>query len=736
MAEVEGSKLYQYLGDTESQLSKATDISVYNACFAVDYTPQAKYPFAVRVKNNFRYLKAANATGDDLVHLQKNDGIALNVIEHGGKYYLATSAGTAGNIFKFGESGLVNPLTELLKTNGASVYNIKFVSGANDKTEKNKYLTTGVVSGAWDFVAKGEALAENVLATPAYQFVITDINEKTSEVTFTNRESGTSFVAKLFHEDDNKYSFAVATGSDSNFLVANINKSTYGVDLVKDAAGNKNFAFNSVLVELEPSTVDPYAGFWNVADGTTVTMAFARDINNTSNIIYAYGKANSSKTEFELTDADNNNYANLTEDLYDAAQWRLKKLDEVKTIKRDYVYRGENGQKKVAPFGDIISVPQYQLEYIYDADQTGAFLTADLLPEAQQSGYTTYIIRNNADGSVSLIETSYMKSNTSSTIGEFADDSQDLSLEKVSGKFEYSYKYLGTYNPEAGAEEIRTFLLTEAPYKSWKNEGHVTIQSEVGNFLSMNKDRDAIMVDNEGSAYYLYKTDEDAVAPSYYITKGMGSENGERLFLFNPVDSIGYQMTMPYDPKYQWSEDMSKLVFKPAIINETRDTLALTVKGEVSKLVADKEDNKNNIWGGLNRFKFQIVETEDGDGYYYIRQNNNNKAADGAHSEGKYLGSISEKVTWTEKKTAIKFRVAETEAPTSNESVSASEVKVIANNGSINVKNAAGKNVVVSTILGQVVANEVLTSDNATINVPAGIVVVAVEGESFKVNVK
>ena len=35
----------------------------------------------------------------------------------------------------------------------------------------------------------------------------------------------------------------------------------------------------------------------------------------------------------------------------------------------------------------------------------------------------------------------------------------------------------------------------------------------------------------------------------------------------------------------------------------------------------------------------------------------------------------------------------------------------------------------VTNILGKVIANTVLTSDNQTINVPAGIVVVAVEGE-------
>ena len=45
------------------------------------------------------------------------------------------------------------------------------------------------------------------------------------------------------------------------------------------------------------------------------------------------------------------------------------------------------------------------------------------------------------------------------------------------------------------------------------------------------------------------------------------------------------------------------------------------------------------------------------------------------------------------------------------------------------VQGAAGKSVVITNILGKVVAETVLTSDNATIAVPAGIVAVAVEGE-------
>ena len=73
---------------------------------------------------------------------------------------------------------------------------------------------------------------------------------------------------------------------------------------------------------------------------------------------------------------------------------------------------------------------------------------------------------------------------------------------------------------------------------------------------------------------------------------------------------------------------------------------------------------------------------------------------------------------------------------TANEEISAGNVVVVGVDGAVVVKGAEGKNVIVSTILGKVVANEVVSSDNATIAAPAGIVVVSVDGESFKVVVK
>ena len=82
---------------------------------------------------------------------------------------------------------------------------------------------------------------------------------------------------------------------------------------------------------------------------------------------------------------------------------------------------------------------------------------------------------------------------------------------------------------------------------------------------------------------------------------------------------------------------------------------------------------------------------------------------------------------------ALVFNVAQPtteDMVTSNDNINNVEgVSVVAGNGTVTVQGAAGKSVVITNILGKVVAETVLTSDNATIAVPAGIVAVAVDGE-------
>ncbi len=66
---------------------------------------------------------------------------------------------------------------------------------------------------------------------------------------------------------------------------------------------------------------------------------------------------------------------------------------------------------------------------------------------------------------------------------------------------------------------------------------------------------------------------------------------------------------------------------------------------------------------------------------------------------------------------------------TSNDEIAAEGIAIVAGNGTVTIQGAAGKSVVITNILGKVVAETVLTSDNATIAVLAGIVAVAVDGE-------
>ena len=68
--------------------------------------------------------------------------------------------------------------------------------------------------------------------------------------------------------------------------------------------------------------------------------------------------------------------------------------------------------------------------------------------------------------------------------------------------------------------------------------------------------------------------------------------------------------------------------------------------------------------------------------------------------------------------------------PVANEDVTVSSISVIASEGKVIINGAAGKKVAISNVLGQTIANTVLSSDNATIAAPAGVVVVAVEGEA------
>ena len=754
LIQLRGSEFDHYIGNTLSEQASNDEISIYNACFTVKTKQTESYPFSIRLDNFFYVANEetmAETMADGGIYRQEKGSINLTTLQHGSPraWYLTTSVNTSSPaqfIFRFDDSNAVSGISLLNTNRTAAVYNIRFVSGANDNTELNKYLTVGNVDGdgvGFGWVAKGEAYADaNALATPVYQFVITAVNG--NNVTFTNRESGESFTAQLFEEGEQNgrtvYSLALSNGNEG-LSVVNVSGNSYATTVTP-----KFTELSNTEIQLIPSTVDSYAGFLNVEDGTLMTMKFARDINATSNLWYANVVDNNAGTDKIMV--RNNNYAILAEDVYSAAQWQLVAVDSVK-MRRDFVYNSSNSVTEI-PYGDVIVAKTYALQYITDGAETGYYLTANSgaydVVKTNIDQAKLFVVRENPDGSVKLISNS--NGNLQFTDNEKAfdytvDETGRLVLAGNANNRHYEYQLNDVYDVVLDDSDLLTYLVNESPEISWPaEEGHVTIQSAGGDYLTINNENNEAIIIDEATAdpFYLHVTDRNAIVPSFYISKGMGegsTAESERMFLFNPQDSITYQVNMDYDPKYQKSKETVKAIFKSGIMDESRDTLALTVKGEVDKLVAVNSNNQN-VWGGLNRFKFQIIETADRDGYYNIRQIRAGENNDQTY----YLANINDNAVWVDSQNETvpryEFVIEGISAPTANESISAaSEVKVIALDGSINIKNAAGKNVVISTILGQIVANEVLTSDNATISVPAGIAIVSVDGEeAVKVSVR
>ena len=209
-------------------------------------------------------------------------------------------------------------------------------------------------------------------------------------------------------------------------------------------------------------------------------------------------------------------------------------------------------------------------------------------------------------------------------------------------------------------------------------------------------------------------------------------------YLINAQDSVDAG-----NDDYIWNRDYTRLAFVEA--KHIGDTLVIFKNGEPSTAAADSiflGDNKHNYKNAKNPvFAFRLVNTDACD---FLIETVGDKMipTDGEGGWVAVKNGVPVVARYDSYNDAINdaeiFNIEPTdEAATANESITAEgAVSVTATDGAVIIKGAEGKNVVIATILGKVVANETVNSDNETIAVPAGIAVVSVDGESFKVVVK
>ena len=251
----------------------------------------------------------------------------------------------------------------------------------------------------------------------------------------------------------------------------------------------------------------------------------------------------------------------------------------------------------------------------------------------------------------------------------------------------------------------------------------------------------AVNVDKANSYYCPYNTEHNSQAwrdehggPCADAKENVALKGR---FLINLVDTaFAYKQehlhNNPYINMVEADENLAKLSFVEGI--HIKDTLILTRKGgEVVKL--QMNDPRFNV----AKFAFRYVDNAKGSfkiqtQYKEYKSKDLKEFEETAYAKEGYLRWVNGTVVVTNEYTnGETFNMEENYNgnPTANDvTPEVSAISVATVKGAIIIKGAAGKNVVITNILGQSIANTVITSDEATIAAPAGVAVVAVEGEA------
>ena len=223
---------------------------------------------------------------------------------------------------------------------------------------------------------------------------------------------------------------------------------------------------------------------------------------------------------------------------------------------------------------------------------------------------------------------------------------------------------------------------------------------------------------------YMVDASVDSVIPAYLKNSVKPFENVYTRYAF--VNAIHYQDTLyimdAADATIKYDRDLydGKNVAKKVVLKEKAYDGA-----SIAFRLKDQSDDEN--------FYIETKGKQYGyaaNGNTWLKEQNHNIVSTGrGYSEtGDHNDNWHQNVYEDIYQALLLNTTAQSDA-TANEDVEVSSVTVIAGNGQVTVAGAAGKKVVITNILGQTVANTVVTSDNATIAAPAGVVVVAVEGE-------
>ncbi|RGK71419.1 hypothetical protein DXC95_17700 [Parabacteroides sp. 20_3] len=640
----------------------------------------------------------------------------------------------------------------LLKKNVENVVNIYFTSATTSKedkpgiqTEYHKYLTINPANGSDLSVA---AYNNVDFTMPVAQWIVAGFDGKYT-FTLKNRETAKELVLRLQpNGEEGGYKVEKATYDGEDVTISG-DETSASNGVTDDLALNKtSVKFNTIAT----TRTDGYKVFTDtqIAEGFKMTFN-GKDALFGEKALYAIDD-NATKTMKASTKEENLIvlYPERIKGAKDHSTKSLQGVEDYVISTNAFAYLNDKGEVVMKADGDTLVVPTYVLRYTEAKGDDAKYLGAAASRDKAADAATEFAVVKNAAGAYSLVAVSAV------TDGKLSYDGSTGSSAKMASVNTTSMAITYAANRYQSADDInKTYANVEVLDANPFNPSlaakprHASFDNMLGSInyqLNKNGFNEGIL-SAESMIFWLDTADSKAKTPSFYISKGIEVAEGEekpaeRMFMFNPTDSLHYFVegsAQQYtDEKYYLEgsgKSETKVIFRPAILTGV-DTITTTVKGETVKVVKELNDDKSvKSTDRLDAFKFNITLAEGDDEYFVSSQR---KVKEGDVYKTAYVYALNGMLGLTTNPEKAMVFTLGTEVPTANESIDAKEssIVVVAGNGVVTIQGAAGQNAYVRTVLGQSVAETVLTSDNATIAVPAGIVFVTVGEETVKVVVK
>ena len=623
--------------------------------------------------------------------------------------------------------------TKTYVTTVAATTTSKFATVSNPTLGANTYFA------ASEFLKAGEVSAFNIYATSNTPSTSTSSTEYHKY--YVNTSNGSAFVSSFQAQQDvdltNPSAQWIATGFDGKYTLTLQNRlnpsETLSLRLAATANAGEYAVSGSALagmtIKLLPATLTKYDGSLELSEEQIkegVTLSFSGKNASVGELIF-YVSEDAAGNLVPTLDASKAAKLNVTRAV-DA-----KKQDLAMNI-TPYAYLDAAGNVVAADVAkaDTLVVPAYQFSY-------GTQNVANTFALGTSADY--YLINKTLDGgyTVTYSTTAPTYSTTYAIAGNNAVGVQAITTGSVVGNFALTTKYFAP--AEDGFASLAVDANDNYDYASLPAVSrHATFENALG-AVSFQENKNGILegiMSAEPATFWLDTADSETNVPTFYISKGIKAaeetkaySDEVRNFLVYAPDSMSYfdeaSATIKTNAAYvlEGTTNTLKAIFHPAAL-VAEDTMTTVVDGKEVSVVAKK--TKAGQIAALKNFQFGIRLADENVADEYVIYSKKDASY--------YLYALNGKLGFTnDAKKALVVTLGEGDA-TANEAIAAENVAVIAGEGVVTVKGAAGKQVVVSNILGQVIANKVATSDEETIAVAAGVAVVVVDGEATKVVVK